>query len=71
MAMADSKRGPAPHLALKQALTHLHEAEIEILAAVHEGSHPKKALLLEAHSLVWEAVSTLMKATVGEDQPQK
>lgn len=69
--MKDSQRGPAPHFALKQALTHLHEAEIEILAAVHEGNHPKKALLLEAHSMVWEAVSTLMKAMAASDSTEK
>ena len=61
--MNPPRQGPAPNASVQNALSHLKQAEVALLAVVHAGTYPKNDLLLEAHAFVWEAISTLSKAT--------
>jgi hypothetical protein len=60
--MNPPRHSPAPNGGVQNALNHLKQAEVALLAVVHAGTHPKNDLLLEAHAFVWEAISTLSKA---------
>jgi hypothetical protein len=56
------RQSPSWDLPVHRALNKLKQAEVDLIAAIAPGSHPKNALLLEAHSQLWELISTLSKA---------
>jgi hypothetical protein len=65
--MTAPRQGLAPDLPVHRALNKLKQAEVDLVAAIGPGSHPKNALLLEAHALLWELISTLSKAASTSD----
>jgi hypothetical protein len=65
--MIAPKQSPAPDHGIEQALSHLKKAEGELLAVVRQDNHPKNALLLEAHALLWETISTLHRASAATE----
>ena len=61
------RQKPAPNPGIEQALSHLKQAEVDLLAVVRTGSHPENARLLEAHAFLWEAISALSKVAAATD----
>ncbi|MGA8224692.1 MAG: hypothetical protein WB780_23815 [Candidatus Acidiferrales bacterium] len=62
------RQPPDTNFAVQRALNKLKQAEVDLIAAIAPGAHPKNALLLEAHSMLWELISTLEKAESRQDQ---
>lgn len=60
--MMDRPKGAAPNVSVDRALTHLQQAEFELLAAIRPDSHAVNADLLEVHAALWDAIALLTKA---------
>jgi hypothetical protein len=66
--MSAPQQCPAPNPALQNALSHLKQAEVDLMALVRTGTHPDSALLFEVHAFLWEAISALSKAVATSDR---
>src|SRR5579863_8561503 len=60
--MSAPKQVPDPTPAIENVLSHLRQAEADLMALVRTDSHPDNSLLFEVHAFLWEAISTLSRA---------
>jgi hypothetical protein len=66
--MSAPGRRRAPDFPIHRALNRLKQAEIDLSAAIELGSLTNNALVLEAHALLQELISTLSKAALIPDR---
>jgi tRNA A37 N6-isopentenylltransferase MiaA len=59
--MNSLEQSAVPDVAVDELLTELKQAEAKLLAAVHPENHPRNVRLLEAHAVLWEAISALQR----------
>ncbi|MGH9713174.1 MAG: hypothetical protein ACRD5M_07740 [Candidatus Acidiferrales bacterium] len=65
--MSAPRKGPDPNIYAQRALSHLRQAELELLEAIHPGNDPPNAVLLEVHAFVRLAILKLTNVTGPKD----
>jgi hypothetical protein len=53
------RKGISPEVAVRNTVSHLKDAEVDLLVAVRSGPHRRNSVLLAALVLVREALATL------------
>ena len=65
--MTALRQSAVPDDHVHRTLIKLKQAEVDLIAAIAQGTHPNNAVLLEANALLGELISMLSKAGSNPD----
>jgi hypothetical protein len=68
---AAPRKGLSPDLAVRYAVRHLQDAEVDLLVAVRTGRHRRNSVLLAALVLTREALAMLSKTATHHTSRRK
>jgi hypothetical protein len=68
---AAPRKGISPNLAVRYAVRHLKDAEVDLLVAVRTGRHRRNSVLLAALVLMREALAMLSKTATDHTSHRK
>ncbi len=65
------RKGLSPNLAVRYAVRHLKDAEVDLLVAIRTGRHRRNSLLLAALVLMREAIAMLSRTATDHKSRRK